>query len=75
MNQTPSTPVTITNIDIPFGRLILIILKWMFASIPAMIIFYLIVGGVFLIFAVIVATLTGGSSAFLDQLRHALQNH
>jgi len=75
MHETPGTPVTITNIDIPFGRLILIILKWMFASIPAMIFFYLIVGGIVLIFALIISAVTGGGGAFLDQLKHAMQPH
>jgi hypothetical protein len=32
--------VRITDIDIPFGRMVMIILKWMFASIPAMIIMW-----------------------------------
>ncbi len=38
--QSNSTGVTITNIDIPFGRLIVIMLKMMLASIPAILIMY-----------------------------------
>ena len=38
--QQNSTGVTITNIDIPFGRLIVIMLKTMLASIPALLIMY-----------------------------------
>ncbi len=46
----------ITDVDIPFGRLVLIILKIMLASIPAVILFYLILA---LIMMPIVAV-TGG---------------
>lgn len=42
MHGVGETPVTITNVDIPFGRLVMIILKVMLASIPAMIVFYAI---------------------------------
>ena len=40
--------VRITDIDISFGRMIIIIFKCMFASIPAMILFYLIAFGIML---------------------------
>lgn len=33
---------TLTNIDIPFSRMIVIILKWMLASIPALALFWVI---------------------------------
>ena len=42
MNQ-PSTPVTLSNINIPFGRLVIIMLKWMLAAIPALILFYIVI--------------------------------
>lgn len=70
MSETSGTPVTITNIDIPFGRLILIILKWMFASIPALIIFYVIIGGIALVLALILGAVTGGGHSILEQLKH-----
>ncbi len=38
-NQT-----TITDIDIPFGRLVVIILKLMLAALPAVILFYAVAG-------------------------------
>ena len=41
---------TVTDIDIPFGRMVMIILKFMLASIPALILFYLIMIPVFLLF-------------------------
>lgn len=34
--------VSVTNINIPFGRMVVIILKWMLASIPALALFWLI---------------------------------
>jgi len=42
--------VTITDIDIPFGRIVGIILKWTLASIPAMIIIYAVIFFVIAIF-------------------------
>ena len=50
---------TITNIDIPFGRLVVIILKFMLAAIPAMLLMYAIFG----IILLIVMTLFGGLAA------------
>lgn len=44
---------TIRDIDIPFGRLVVIMLKIMFAAIPAVLLFYIICGIVFAIFAMI----------------------
>lgn len=44
------TEVTISNIDIPFGRMVAIIVKWALASIPAMIIMWLITMVVTLVF-------------------------
>ena len=43
--QPPVTPhrVAIADIDIPFWRMVAIILKWSFASIPAIIIFSIII--------------------------------
>jgi len=44
--QPPVAPhrVAIADIDIPFWRMVAIILKWSFASIPAIIIFSIIIG-------------------------------
>ena len=42
----------ITDVDIPFGRMVLIILKTMLAAIPAMLLFYLIMIPIFLLFSV-----------------------
>lgn len=38
-----SQEVSITDINIPFGRMVMIILKWMLASIPAAILMWCIV--------------------------------
>lgn len=53
----------ITDVQIPFGRMICIILKWMLASIPAVILMYIVMFGVMLIFAGGV----GGLTALLSQ--------
>ena len=42
--------ITISNVDIPFGRMVAIILKWMLASIPAVIIMWMAMMAVTLIF-------------------------
>ena len=41
---------TISNLDIPFGRMVAIILKWMLASIPAAMILWLVLTAVTLVF-------------------------
>ena len=40
---------TVTDIDIPFSRMVMIILKIMLASIPAILLFYVILIPVFLL--------------------------
>jgi len=42
--------VTLTNVDIPFGRMVVIILKWTLASIPALILMWLVAGFIMLVF-------------------------
>lgn len=64
MNEVPSTPVTVTNIDIPFGRLVTIMLKMMLASIPAILILYAIMGAV----ALVLTALFGVGGAFLNNM-------
>ncbi len=53
--QPPTAPhrVAIADIDIPFWRMVAIIIKWAFASIPAIII-------VSIIFAILGAIIGGG---------------
>jgi hypothetical protein len=43
--------ITVTDIDIPFGRMIGIILKLMLASIPAILLFYLVFFGIAILFS------------------------
>lgn len=38
-----SNPVTIRNIDVPFWRIVTILVKWSIASVPAMIILAILV--------------------------------
>ena len=53
--------VTITDIDIPFGRAVGIILKWSLASIPAMILLWIIIA----IFIAIFGAVFGGIGSLL----------
>lgn len=53
---------TLTDIDIPFGRIVVIMLKFMLAAIPAALLFYLIMIPVFLLFG----GLIGGCAALLS---------
>ena len=48
--------VTLVDIDIPFGRMVAIIIKWSLASIPAMIILWIL----FMLVAVLFGGLLGG---------------
>ncbi len=41
---------TVTDVAIPFGRMAIIILKFMLASIPAVLLFYVIMIPVFMLF-------------------------
>ncbi len=41
---------TVTDVAIPFGRMVIIILKFMLASIPAVLLFYVIMIPVFMLF-------------------------
>ncbi len=49
METTPRT--TITDIDIPFGRLVVIFIKWGLAAIPAAIIISLVMSALMFVFA------------------------
>ena len=61
--QLPSAPhrVAIADIDIPFWRMVAIIIKWTFASIPALII-------ISIIFAILGAVVGGGIWAMLGSI-------
>ena len=54
--------VTLTDIDIPFGRMVGIILKFMLASIPAVLLLYLVIFGIALLFGLGL----GGCAALLS---------
>jgi hypothetical protein len=43
MNVDNRQQIVITDLDIPFNRLVVFILKWVLASIPAMIILWIFV--------------------------------
>lgn len=55
--------VTLANIDIPFGRMVMIILKWMIASIPAVLLMYLLIGLLVLVFGAGI----GGCAALMSR--------
>jgi hypothetical protein len=61
--QPPAAPhrVAIADIDIPFWRMVAIIIKWAFASIPAVIILSII-------FGIIGAIIGGGMFAMLGNI-------
>ena len=61
--QPPAAPhrVAIADIDIPFWRMVAIILKWSFASIPAIIIFSIIIGIISAVFGGILYAIFGAS--------------
>ena len=61
--QPPTAPhrVAIADVDIPFWRMVAIIIKWTFAAIPAMIILSII-------FGIIGAVIGGGLFAMLGNI-------
>ncbi len=59
-----NSDITVRDIDIPFGRLVVIILKVMLASIPAIIVFYAIMFAIIMMFALVF----GGGIGLLDHL-------
>ncbi len=61
--QPPVAPhrVSIANVEIPFWRMVAIIIKWTFAAIPAMIILSII-------FGIIGAVIGGGLFAMLGNI-------
>ena len=66
MNQEPKTKITVTDIDIPFSRLVVILLKLMLAAIPEMILFYM----VFFVLALLFVGVFGGGAAILNGILH-----
>ena len=61
--QPPTAPhrIAVVDIDIPFWRMVAIIIKWAFASIPAVII-------ISIIFGIIGAVIGGGLMAILGNI-------
>tara|TARA_R110002096_G_scaffold23303_3_gene74236 strand:- start:2703 stop:2969 length:267 start_codon:yes stop_codon:yes gene_type:complete len=67
MNET-----TITDVRIPFGRMVAIILKWMLASIPAILLLYAVMA----VISILMLVLFGGAiAAFgLPEALESLEN-
>ena len=61
--QLPAAPhrIAVVDIDIPFWRMVAIILKWAFASIPAAIILSIV-------FGILAAVVGGGMFAMLGSI-------
>ena len=53
MTNGVANPVTIRDIDVPFWRIVMIMIKWSIAAIPATIILVLIWGLVMILFAAV----------------------
>ncbi len=65
MIQEPNrNAITVTDIDIPFGRLVTIMVKLMLASIPALLLFYIICFTIAAMFMIIF----GGSAVLLQHM-------
>lgn len=58
------TRTTITDIDIPFGRLVMIMLKMMLASIPAIMLMYAVMFVIFMVMMLVFGGLGALSGAF-----------
>ena len=60
--QPPAAPhrVAIADVDIPFWRLVAIMIKWMFAAIPAAIIFGIIISIISIAIVAMFGNMLGG---------------
>ena len=56
-------PITIRNIDVPFWRIVMILIKWSIAAIPAAII-------VAILYALVFAVLGGVAMGIVEGARH-----
>jgi hypothetical protein len=63
--------VTITDVDIPFTRLVVIILKTMLASIPAVIVMYALLAAV----GIALLIVFGGLGVVLENLQQGRWKH
>jgi hypothetical protein len=66
MQMDSNTRVTITDVEIPFFRLVVIFIKWTLAAIPAAIIVSLIMG----IIMTLLAGVFGGMGAMMGGFQH-----
>ncbi len=59
--QPPAAPhrISIVDVEIPFWRMVAIIIKWSFASIPALIVLSIIIAIVGAVFGGIIAAVIG----------------
>ena len=62
MPNERTTPTVIHDIDIPFSRMVVIMLKFMFASIPALILFY----AALFVIVLAIAAVFGGAAGLLN---------
>ena len=60
--QPPAAPhrVSIADVEIPFWRLVMIMIKWMFAAIPAAIIFSIFIFIILAAIAAVFGNMLGG---------------
>lgn len=70
-----SGKITITDIDIPFGRLVVIMLKMMLASIPAVLAIYAVFGIIMLIVLLVFGGIGALSGAFSPSKVQMLQKN
>lgn len=59
--------VTITDIDIPFWRIVAIMIKWVLAMIPAYFIILIILGAIALVIVLAAGLITGDLDMILRQ--------
>lgn len=58
----PVQKVSVSDVSMPFGSMVVFILKWTLASIPAMLIIFLIVAVIAGLFGGIFTAMRGGST-------------
>jgi len=60
--------VTITDIDIPFWRIVAILIKWVLAAIPAYIVIAIIIGAIVLVVTLAIGLIFGDAGMMMQEM-------
>ena len=67
VSEAPYRGVTITDVDIPFWRMVSILIKWVFAALVAYIVIMLIVAAIAIVIALVMGSMAGDPQQLLRE--------